>query len=111
MTAFSTLLLGASTLVFVAAASAAKSWALSNNNWLWLVLTLALYTIGNLIMLRLIRDVGMGVALSLSAVVQLVAVNIVALVIFGEKVAALQVMGIILGVVSVLLITLPRSTG
>jgi multidrug transporter EmrE-like cation transporter len=111
MAPFSTLLLGTSTLVFVAAASAAKSWALSNNNWLWLVLTLALYTVGNLIMLRLIRDVGMGVALSLSAVVQLVAVNIVALAIFGEKVAPLQVVGIVLGVVSVLLITLPRSAG
>lgn len=57
-------LIGASTVAFLAAASAAKAWALSQNSWLWLGLTLILYTLGNLIMLRLIREVGMGIALS-----------------------------------------------
>lgn len=72
----------------------------------WLVLTLALYTVGNLIMLRLIREVGMGAALSLSAIVQLVAVNLVAFAYFGERVSAVQGAGIAMAIVAVAMITL-----
>ncbi len=104
----SLLLLGASTLSFIAAASAAKSWALSANSWALLALTLALYTVGNLIMLRLIRDMGMGVALSLSGIVQLVAVNLVAVAIFGERLTALQTVGLVMGLTSMALILWPR---
>lgn len=106
MTLASSLLLATSTLVFVGAASTAKAWALSANSMAWLVATLALYTIGNLIMLRLIRDLGMGVALSLSAVVQLVAVNLVAFAVFGERLSAIQSTGIVLAIISVAMITL-----
>lgn len=104
-------LLVSSTVIFVCAASSAKSWAISANSASWLVLTLLLYTIGNLIMLRLIRDVGMGVALSLSAVVQLLAVNIVAFTIFGERTSTLQAAGLFLAVVAVALITLAPTKG
>ena len=38
------------------------SGALSENSLLWLIVTLSLYTLGNLIMLKLIRDMGMGVS-------------------------------------------------
>lgn len=96
--------LGASTVIFVLAAAAAKGWALAPNHWR-LALVLALYTAGNLIMLRLIRDFGMGVALSLSAVIQLVAVNLVAFLWFGEKVGALQGAGIVTAIAAVALIT------
>ena len=106
MTPTTALLLGSSTVIFVGAASSAKVWALSANSTGWLVLTLALYTIGNLIMLRLIRDVGMGVALSLSAVVQLIAVNVVALVFFAERVSAVQAAGLALAVIAVAMISL-----
>lgn len=109
MTPTSTLLIVASTITFVGAASAAKAWALSANSIAWLVLTLVLYTLGNLIMLRLIRDIGMGVALSLSAVVQLVAVNAVAFAFFGERVSAVQGAGLFLAVLAVTLITLGPS--
>ena len=105
MTFTSTLLLASSTMIFVGAASSAKAWALSANNIAWLALTLALYTLGNLIMLRLIRDVGMGIALSLSAVVQLVAVNLVALAFFGERLTGLQSIGVVLAIIAVALIT------
>lgn len=98
-------LLGVSTAAFLAAASAAKSWAL-RPGWFWLLLTLALYTIGNLIMLRLIRDFGMGAALSLSAVIQLVAVNLIALTVFGERLSGLQTLGIVLAIAAIALITL-----
>jgi len=102
-------LLSLSTVIFLAAASSAKNWALSNNSWFWMVLTLGLYTIGNLIMLRLIRDVGMAVALSLSAVVQLIAVNTVALIFFGERVGPVQGAGLALAVIAVAMITLPQG--
>ncbi|TKT69144.1 hypothetical protein [Aquamicrobium sp. LC103] len=97
--------LGASTIVFLMAASAAKTWTISPNHWR-LALVLALYTIGNLIMLRLIREFGMGIALSLSAVIQLVAVNLVAFAYFGEKVSGLQGIGIAVAILAVGLITL-----
>lgn len=106
MTPASLALLGASTMAFLAAASSAKAWALSQNSWLWLGLTLGLYTLGNLIMLRLIRDVGMGIALSLSAVVQLVAVNVIALAVFGERLSPIQSAGVALAIVAVGMITL-----
>jgi multidrug transporter EmrE-like cation transporter len=111
MTVTGLLQLGASTVIFMAAATAAKGWAIAPSSWR-LVLTLLLYTLGNLIMLRLIRDFGMGMALSLSGVVQLVAVNIVAFAIFSERVNAVQGLGIVLAIVAVALLTLgPYLTG
>lgn len=97
--------LGLSTVIFLLAATVAKSWALSPSLGK-IVLTLALYSLGNLVMLRLIREFGMSVSFSLSAVIQLVAVNVVALAFFGEKVTSLQAIGIVLAIVSVALITL-----
>ena len=97
--------LGVATVIFLLAATAAKGWALAPNHWR-LALVLALYTAGNLIMLRLIRDFGMGVALSLSAVVQLVAVNLVAFFWFGERVNLLQGVGILTAIVAVALVSL-----
>jgi len=97
--------LGLSTLIFLFAASAAKAWTLAPSGWR-LALVLVLYTAGNLIMLRLIRDFGLGIALSLSAVIQLVAVNIVAFAWFGERVDAIQAVGIVLAIAAVALITL-----
>jgi len=97
--------LGLSTVIFLLAATVAKTWALSPGIGK-AVLALSLYTLGNLIMLRLIREFGMSVSFSLSAVIQLVAVNVVALMFFGEKVNSLQAVGIAMAVVSVALITL-----
>jgi drug/metabolite transporter (DMT)-like permease len=105
MTALGLGQLGASTVIFLLAASAAKGWALQPTYWR-LGLVILLYTAGNLIMLRLIRDFGMGVALSLSAVIQLVAVNIVAFAWFGERVGMIEGLGILVAIVAVALITL-----
>lgn len=103
--------LGLSTVIFLAAATMAKSWALTPSLFK-IVVTLALYTAGNLIMLRLIREFGMSVSFSLSAVIQLVAVNAVALAFFGERVTTLQALGIVLAIASVALITLgPQISG
>lgn len=97
--------LGFSTVIFLLAATAAKQWGLAPSLGK-ILLTLALYSLGNLIMLRLIREFGMSVSFSLSAVIQLVSVNVVALLFFGERVNALQATGIVLAVAAVALITL-----
>jgi glucose uptake protein GlcU len=97
--------LGLSTLIFLFAATAAKQWALAPG-FGKIVLTLALYSLGNLIMLRLIKDFGMSISFSLSAVIQLVAVNVVALAFYGERMTTLQAAGVVLAIVSVALITL-----
>jgi len=100
-----------STAIFIAAASAAKAWTLAPG-YGKLALTLVLYTLGNLVMLRLIRDFGMGVAISLSAVIQLIAVNLVAFAFFGERVDTVQAAGILLAILAVALVTAgPYITG
>ena len=76
-----------------------------------LVLTLLLYSAGNLVMLRLVREFGMASAFSLSAVIQLVAVNVIALAWFGERLSFMQGSGIALAIVAVGLITFGPSFG
>ncbi|PSJ59055.1 hypothetical protein [Kumtagia ephedrae] len=110
MTLSGFLQLAASTAVFLVAATVAKSWALAPGLGK-LVLTLLLYSAGNLIMLRLVREFGMASAFSLSAVIQLVAVNVIALAWFGEHLTMLQSAGIVLAIVAVALITLGPAFG
>jgi multidrug transporter EmrE-like cation transporter len=97
--------LAASTAIYVLAAGSAKSWAMAPS-LPRIALTLALYTCGNLIMLRLVRAFGMSTAFSLSAVIQLVAINGVAMLMFGEKLGWIEGIGVALAMVSVALITL-----
>lgn len=106
----SLLQLAASTLIFVLAAASAKGWAVEPSLGR-VLLTLGLYSLGNLVIMRLIQGVGMGVALSVSAVVQLAAVNVLAFVVFGERVNALQGAGIALAIVAVALITFGPYVG
>jgi drug/metabolite transporter (DMT)-like permease len=108
MSAIAAALLAIAVAAFVGAGTTAKFWANSNGNWPFLVLTLSLYTIGNLAMLPLIKNVGLGIALSLSAVAQLLAINFIAIALFGERVGILQAIGIALAVLSVGLLTYPR---
>ncbi len=102
--------LGVACAIFVVAAGSAKAWALSPSAWR-IVLTLALYTAGNLLMLHLVRQVGMATAFSVSAVLQLLAVNVVAIVVYGEKLGTVQGIGLAFAVVAVALITLAPSLG
>jgi multidrug transporter EmrE-like cation transporter len=103
--------LAVSTVIFLLAASGAKSWALTPSMGK-LVVTLALYTLGNLIMLRLVRELGMSVAFSLSAVIQLIAVNVIAIAWFGERLSSAQGVGIALAIAAVAVISFgPYLTG
>lgn len=104
LTVFGFAQLCASTVIFILAASAAKAWTVAPG-YGKLALTLVLYTAGNLIMLRLIRDFGLGVAISLSAVIQLIAVNLVAFAFFGERVDLVQGAGILIAILAVVLVT------
>lgn len=94
-----------STGIFLFAATMAKSWALAPTNWK-LIVTLLLYSGGNLIMLRLVREFGMAAAFSLSAVIQLVAVTVIAFAFFNERLSPIQSIGVLLAIVAVCLITL-----
>jgi len=58
-----------------------------------IALTLALYTLGNLVMLRSARF-GMSAAFSLTAVIQLVAINAVAILAFGERLGRIEAVGV-----------------
>lgn len=102
--------LGLACAIFVAAASGAKAWALSPAPWK-VALTILLYTAGNLLMLRLVRLVGMATAFSVSAVLQLVAVNLVAILVFGERVGWAEGVGLCFAVLAVALITLGPRLG
>lgn len=99
-----------STGIFLVAATVAKQWALQPT-LAKLALTLALYSVGNLIMLRLVREFGMSSAFSLSAVIQLVAVNVIALAWFGERLNIYQSGGVVLAIVAVALITFGPTLG
>ena len=102
--------LGFATVIFLLAATVAKQWALAPGLGK-IVLALALYSLGNLIMLRLVRDFGMATAFSLSAVIQLVAVNLIALAYFGERLGMVQGAGIALAIAAVAMITLGPAAG
>jgi hypothetical protein len=110
MSLFGALQLGLSTVIFLLAATVAKSWALAPGVGK-LVLTLLLYSAGNLVMLRLVREFGMASAFSLSAVIQLVAVNVIALSWFGERLSVMQGSGIALAILAVGLITFGPALG
>ena len=110
MTRSALLQLGLASAIFIAAASSAKAWALSPSAWK-ILLTMTLYTAGNLLMLRLIRQIGMASAFSISAVLQLIAVNVVAIAFYGEKVGPAEGVGLVLAVAAVALITLGPRLG
>lgn len=100
--------LGLATAIFLLAASALRGFA--GQGQLWMILTsLALYGIGNLVMVRVMRDSGMAVAISVSAVLQLVLATCVAVIFFAERPTGLQWGGIALGVVAVAMIVWPTG--
>ncbi len=102
--------LGAAMAIFISA-SAALRRHVDHPSTAVLILALALYTAGNLVMVRLMRESGMAVAVTVSAIIQLLMANLVALLLFGERPAATQLAGIALGIVAMALVLLPGRTG
>ena len=100
--------LGAVMALFLAATAMLRSYV--DNNSIWLVMVaLVLYGVANLMMIRVMRESGMGVAISVSAIIQFLLANAVAVAWFGERPSTLQMFGIALGVVAVALIILPKA--
>ncbi|MBU2484837.1 MAG: GRP family sugar transporter [Alphaproteobacteria bacterium] len=94
--------------IFMAAASSLRIYVDRPSVWL-LVLAIGLYTAGNLMMIRVMRESGLAVAMSVSAVLQLVLINLIGLLIFGERPSTMQVGGITLGIVAVTMIVWPQG--
>jgi small multidrug resistance pump len=74
-----------------------------------LLAALVLFTDGNLMMVRLMRESGLAVAISVSSIVQLVIIGLVARFVFGERPTGLQMAGMALGVVAVVMIAWPTG--
>lgn len=103
------LVLGTAVAFFVGGASVLRIY-LDDGRLFVLVAALAIFTIGNILMVRIMRDAGgMGAAMSLSTVGQLVAANAVAFLAFGERPTMVQSLGIALGIVAVVLILYPTA--
>jgi len=100
--------LGGAMAVFLTASTFLRSYA-TTPYLPSLIGALLLYCVGNLMMIRLMRDSGMAVAISISAVLQLVLATLVAVTFFQERPTGLQWAGIALGVMAVALIVWPQD--
>jgi small multidrug resistance pump len=94
--------------VFVAGNTVLRAYSANSQTWV-LVAALCLFTVGNLMMVRLMRESGLAVAISVSSIVQLVLIGIIAWFVFGERPTNLQLTGMALGVVAVALIAWPTT--
>ena len=92
--------------VFLAAATASRAYIASSNMAL-LILSLTLYCIGNLMMVKLMREGGLGLAISVSAIAQLLLINVIAFAVFGERLTSTQLAGVGLGVAAMILMLFP----
>ena len=95
--------------VFVTANTVLRAYSANAQVW-WLVGALCLFTLGNLMMVRLMREGGLALAISVSSIIQLVVIGLVAWVVFHERPAGLQMAGMALGVVAVALIVWPQGS-
>lgn len=100
--------LGAATAVFVAANGVLKVYAVKGGLPV-LIGALALFCVGNWLMVQVMRLNGLGLAIALSAIFQLVAISVMAIFVFGERPNGLQLAGMTLGVVAVAMIAWPTG--
>ena len=108
MNATDSIVLVIATAVFLLAASVSRIYAADGRTFI-VVIAMVLYVIGNLLMIQIMRAVGLGVAISISTIAQLILINVVAFVFFQERPAPLQYAGMALGLVSMALILLPSG--
>ncbi len=96
--------------VFIAANSVLKTYA-GSGSIPTLIGALLLFCVGNIMMVRLMRESGLGVAIAVSSIAQLVLIGGVAFLFFGERPSGLQLAGMALGVVAVVMIVWPQGGG
>jgi multidrug transporter EmrE-like cation transporter len=100
--------LGAATAVFVAANGVLKVYAVKGGLPV-LIGALALFCVGNWLMVQVMRLNGLGLAIALSSIFQLVAISVMAIFVFGERPNGMQLAGMTLGVVAVAMIAWPSG--
>lgn len=93
---------------FVLANSVLRAYAASGA-WPTLALALFCFLVGNLMMVRLMRESGLALAVSISSVVQLVALALIGVLWFGERLTGVQTAGVALGIVAVAMIAWPTG--
>ncbi|WP_374646964.1 hypothetical protein [Tabrizicola sp.] len=108
MTALSFLWLAAATVVFVAANGVLKVYA-TKGQLPVLLGALVMFGLGNWLMVQVMRLSGLGLAIAVSSIVQLVAISVLAIGVFGERPTGLQLAGMALGVVAVAMIAWPTG--
>ena len=106
MSAITFLWLGLATAVFVGANAVLKVYAVKGGLPV-LVGALALFCLGNVLMVQVMKANGLGLAIALSAIFQLVAISVMAIFVFGERPTGLQLAGMALGCVAVAMIAWP----
>jgi len=99
-----------STAVFMAANATLKTYAAKGGIGV-LVAALALFCLGNYLMVRVMRENGLGLAIALSLIFQLLAITAMAFLWFGERPTGLQMAGLALGVVAIGMIVWPQGSG
>ncbi len=109
MSWFNLALLAIAGLSFLAAGALAKAYTLQDS-LLLLGLALTLYTVGNVLVIQIMRQVGLGVSISLITLLQLIAANAIGILYYGERLSGLQYLGLGLGVLSFCLIAFAPST-
>lgn len=97
-----------STVVFMAANATLKTYAATGGAWV-LAGALFLFCVGNVLMVRVMRENGLGLAIALSLIFQLIAITLMAVVAFGERPSPLQIAGLVLGVIAVAMIVWPQG--
>ena len=108
MSAVTFLWLGLATAVFVGANAVLKVYAVKGGIPV-LVGALALFCLGNFLMVQVMKANGLGLAIALSAIFQLVAISVMAIFVFGERPTGLQLAGMALGCVAVAMIAWPAG--
>lgn len=100
--------LGTATAVLVAANAVLNVYAVKGGLQV-LLGALVLFCMGNWLMVQVMRMNGLGLAIALSAIFQLVAISVMAVIVFGERPTGLQLAGMALGCVAVAMIAWPSG--
>ena len=74
-----------------------------------LIGALALFCVGNFLMVQVMKANGLGLAIALSAIFQLVAISVMAIFVFGERPSGLQLAGMAVGCMAVAMIAWPTG--
>ncbi len=100
------LMLCLTTGIFIAAASTLRL-CVGGAPVYALIGALCLYVTGNLMMVPLMRETGLGLTVSVLSVTQLLLVNVIAFAVYGERLGWLQLSGMALGTVAIALMLWP----